>query len=49
MIVSCAEAGVSGYHLRSESLEDLRTLILRVADGESVFTAGLRDVAPSFL
>jgi DNA-binding NarL/FixJ family response regulator len=36
VIVSCAEAGVSGYHLRSESLEELRTLILRVADGESV-------------
>ncbi|MEW5813216.1 MAG: response regulator transcription factor [Actinomycetota bacterium] len=34
-VIACAEAGVAGYHLRSESLGDLRTLIARVADGES--------------
>jgi len=35
-IVACAEAGVSGYHLRAESLDDLLTLMTRVADGESL-------------
>lgn len=44
VIVSCAEAGVSGYHLRSESLDDLRTLILRVADGESICTPRVSGV-----
>ncbi|CAN5341482.1 hypothetical protein BH09ACT7_BH09ACT7_06300 [soil metagenome] len=34
-IVSCAEAGVTGYHLRSESLEDLLTLLRKVIRGES--------------
>lgn len=35
-IVACAEAGVAGYHLRSESLEDLLVLIHKVAAGESL-------------
>lgn len=35
-IVSCAEAGAAGYHLRSESLEDLLLLIRKVAAGESL-------------
>lgn len=35
-IVTCAEVGVAGYHLRSESLDDLLVLIRRVADGESL-------------
>ncbi len=35
-IVSCAEAGAAGYHLRSESLEDLLMLIRKVAAGESL-------------
>jgi DNA-binding NarL/FixJ family response regulator len=35
-IVSCAEAGIAGYHLRGESLDDLLALIHRVANGESV-------------
>jgi DNA-binding NarL/FixJ family response regulator len=35
-IVSCAESGVAGYHLRSESLDDLLTLIRRISGGESV-------------
>jgi DNA-binding NarL/FixJ family response regulator len=34
-IIACAEAGVAGYHLRTESLEDLLRLIARIADGES--------------
>ena len=37
-IVACAEAGVVGYHLRTESLEDLLVLIRRVAAGESLCT-----------
>lgn len=35
-IVACAEAGVTGYHLRSESLDDLLRLLRKVARGESV-------------
>ncbi|WP_395311896.1 response regulator transcription factor [Mycobacterium sp. AMU20-3851] len=34
-IVACAEAGVAGYHLRTESLDELISLISRVAQGES--------------
>ena len=37
-IVACAEAGVAGYHLRTESLDDLLVLIRRVAAGESLCT-----------
>jgi DNA-binding NarL/FixJ family response regulator len=35
-IVACAEAGVAGYHLRTESLDDLIELIRKVAAGESL-------------
>ena len=35
-IVACAEAGVTGYHLRSESLDDLLLLIRKLSHGESV-------------
>jgi DNA-binding NarL/FixJ family response regulator len=35
-IVACAEAGVAGYHLRTESLDDLLALVRRVADGEAL-------------
>jgi DNA-binding NarL/FixJ family response regulator len=35
-IVACAEAGVAGYHLRTESLDDLLVLISKVFDGESL-------------
>jgi DNA-binding NarL/FixJ family response regulator len=35
-IVACAEAGVAGYHLRTESLGDLLVLIRNVAAGESL-------------
>jgi DNA-binding NarL/FixJ family response regulator len=34
-IVACAEAGVAGYHLRAESLDDLLALMSRVANEES--------------
>ena len=37
-IVACAEAGVAGYHLRTESLEDLLVLVRRVVAGESLCT-----------
>jgi DNA-binding NarL/FixJ family response regulator len=36
-IIACAEAGVAGYHLRSDSLDDLIMLIHNVARGESIF------------
>jgi DNA-binding NarL/FixJ family response regulator len=35
-IVTCAEAGVAGYHLRTESIEDLLVSIHKVAAGESL-------------
>lgn len=34
-IVACAEAGVAGYHMRADSLEDLLALIRKVAAGET--------------
>lgn len=34
-IVACAEAGVAGYHPRSDSLDELIDLIRRVSRGES--------------
>ena len=37
-IVACAEAGVAGYHMRSDSLEDLLELIRKVATGESFYS-----------
>lgn len=35
-IIACAEAGVAGYHLRTQSLDELLRLISKVFDGESV-------------
>jgi DNA-binding NarL/FixJ family response regulator len=35
-IVACAEDGVTGYHLRDESFEDLVRLIDKVIEGDSV-------------
>lgn len=35
-IIACAEAGVAGYHMRAESLDQLLTLIRRIAAGEAV-------------
>ena len=34
-IVACAEAGVAGYHMRDDTLEDLLLLVRRVAGGET--------------
>lgn len=34
-IVACAEAGVAGYHMRTDSFDDLLALMRRVADGET--------------
>jgi DNA-binding NarL/FixJ family response regulator len=34
-IVACAEAGVAGYHTRSQTLEELLVLIAKVAAGEA--------------
>jgi DNA-binding NarL/FixJ family response regulator len=34
-IIACAEAGVAGYHLRSESLVDLLLLMSKLSRGES--------------
>jgi DNA-binding NarL/FixJ family response regulator len=34
-IVACAEAGVAGYHLRTDSLDDLLILVSKLLDGES--------------
>ena len=34
-IVACAEAGVAGYHMRTESLDDLLVLMRKVAAGKS--------------
>jgi DNA-binding NarL/FixJ family response regulator len=36
-IIECAEAGVAGYHMRSDSLDDLILLIHTVAGGRSTF------------
>jgi DNA-binding NarL/FixJ family response regulator len=38
-IVACAAAGVAGYHMRADSLEDLFDLIDTVADGKSGYPA----------
>lgn len=35
-IIACAEAGVTGYHLRNESLRELLALIPKVAAGEAL-------------
>lgn len=34
-IIACAEAGVAGYHLRTESLDDLIALITKVVEGKA--------------
>lgn len=43
-IVACAEAGVTGYHLRSESFDDLLSLMNRVANGESVCSPSVATI-----
>lgn len=34
-IIGCAEAGVAGYHMRTDSIDDLLQLMSKVANGES--------------
>ncbi|KMO83439.1 MAG: response regulator transcription factor [Mycolicibacterium rufum] len=48
-IIACAEAGVAAYHLRSESLCELRDLIAKVADGESVCSTQISAVLLRYL
>lgn len=43
-IVACAEAGAVGYHMRTESLDDLLILIGRVAAGENSFSPSLASM-----
>jgi DNA-binding NarL/FixJ family response regulator len=43
-IVGCAEAGVAGYHMRTESLADLLELIVKVAAGASVCPPGVSAI-----
>jgi DNA-binding NarL/FixJ family response regulator len=43
-IVACAEAGVAGYHMRTESLDDLLGLIRKVAAGESLCSPGVSAI-----
>lgn len=43
-IVALAEAGVTGYHMRSESLSELMDFIGRVARGESGCSAGVSTI-----
>ena len=44
-IVACAEAGVAGYHMRTESLEDLLVLIRGLLPGIVVFAPGVGNSA----
>jgi DNA-binding NarL/FixJ family response regulator len=43
-IFSCARAGVSGYHLKSESLEDLLDFSRRILDGGSGFSPAVMSI-----
>jgi DNA-binding NarL/FixJ family response regulator len=43
-IVACAEAGVAGYHTRTQSFEDLLVLMSKVAAGESHCSPGVSAV-----
>jgi DNA-binding NarL/FixJ family response regulator len=43
-IIACAEAGVAGYHLRTETLDDLMNLIRAVARGESTRSARISAI-----
>lgn len=48
-VIACAEAGVAAYHLRSESLGELRNLIARVAYGESVCSPRISAILLRYL
>lgn len=43
-IVACAEAGVAGYHMRSDTLEDLVMMIRKVSVGESFYSPRVSSV-----
>ncbi|MET0897010.1 MAG: response regulator transcription factor [Mycobacterium sp.] len=43
-IVACAEAGVAGYHMRSDTLQDLVTMIRKVSVGESFYSPRVSSV-----
>lgn len=43
-IVGCAEAGVAGYHLLTETLDDLVIAIHKVASGEFLCTPGISAI-----
>ncbi|MGV0835540.1 LuxR C-terminal-related transcriptional regulator [Mycolicibacterium thermoresistibile] len=43
-IIACAEAGVAGYHLRADSLDDLFAVIQKVLQGEFVCSPGISAV-----
>jgi DNA-binding NarL/FixJ family response regulator len=43
-IVSCAEAGAAGYHMRTESFHELVVLIHKVAAGESFCSPGVSAI-----
>lgn len=48
-IIACAEAGVAGYHLRTESLNELLRLISKVAEGESACSPRVSAILLSHL
>jgi DNA-binding NarL/FixJ family response regulator len=43
-IVACAEAGVAGYHMRTDSLDDLLGMIRQVAAGETSCSPSLASM-----
>ncbi|WP_197420051.1 response regulator transcription factor [Mycobacterium sp. NAZ190054] len=43
-IIACAESGVAGYHLRSQSLDELLTVIVDVIDGQASCSPGVSAV-----
>jgi len=43
-IVACAEAGVAGYRMRTESLGDLVDLMRKIADGQSFCSPGVSAI-----
>jgi len=43
-IIACAEAGVAGYHMRTESLDDLLVLIRKVAAGGAFCSPGVSAI-----
>ncbi|MEH3141594.1 MAG: response regulator transcription factor [Mycobacterium kyogaense] len=48
-VIACAEAGVAAYHLRTESLGELRNLIARVSRGEFVCSPRISAILLRYL